>query len=251
MEERIETSLKIWSVQLYYSVFIANSCAFLFFSSSFSLGLDLLLRKSQDWQKTAAKFVSLEAELRPIYNIVAKWRRLQVFSWKSVLAAREKKAQRRSQEWFFRLYSLIHQGPSTAPADPTLENEEMAPKKKPRSEDEYLRECLDLLEIFITEANVGDYEGRLALLQSLADQIDVEERLGFTHPAFGSSTFRARFSTLLRHVRNYYLIFLPKIAEEREKLRSPIEQRMKDHVKLCKWDASNYDTLKVSSIRVK
>eukprot|EP00198_Chlamydomonas_reinhardtii_P014222 XP_001703559.1 predicted protein [Chlamydomonas reinhardtii] len=48
-------------------------------------GLELLLSRAQVWEETAAQFVSLKAQLGPLAALAARWRRLELSSWKSLL----------------------------------------------------------------------------------------------------------------------------------------------------------------------
>jgi hypothetical protein len=48
-------------------------------------GLQLLLARSQLWQETAAKHVSLAAQLERLNAIALRWSRVQLASWRSTI----------------------------------------------------------------------------------------------------------------------------------------------------------------------
>ena len=62
-------------------------------------GLELLLARSQVWQETAAKHVSLAPQLERLAALALRWRRLQLAAWRSLirtLAARHAAGARSS-----------------------------------------------------------------------------------------------------------------------------------------------------------
>ena len=50
-------------------------------------GLELLLARAQLWEDTAAAHVSLAAVLRPAASLAARWRSLELTSWRNLLDA--------------------------------------------------------------------------------------------------------------------------------------------------------------------
>lgn len=52
-------------------------------------GVELTLRKAQDWEQHAHRGVSLKGELGPLSALVVRWRVLELESWPKLLDARE------------------------------------------------------------------------------------------------------------------------------------------------------------------
>lgn len=52
-------------------------------------GVELTLRKAQDWEQHAHRGVSLKDELRSLSALVVRWRALELKSWPQLLDARE------------------------------------------------------------------------------------------------------------------------------------------------------------------
>lgn len=53
-------------------------------------GVELTLRKAQDWEQNAHRGVSLTNELRALSSLVVRWRALELKSWPQLLDARER-----------------------------------------------------------------------------------------------------------------------------------------------------------------
>lgn len=62
-----------------------------------------------------------------------------------------------------------------------------------------------------------------------------------------SSPLRQRISNVLANLHQYYSQFVPAVTDYVTHARAPIEKQLRDHVKLSKWDLSNYWSLKESS----
>ena len=53
-------------------------------------GVELTLRKAQDWEQHARRGVSLKEELRTLSSLVVRWRAVELQSWPQLLDARER-----------------------------------------------------------------------------------------------------------------------------------------------------------------
>lgn len=53
-------------------------------------GVELTLRKAQDWEQHAHRGVSLKEELRCLSALVVRWRAVELKSWPQLLGARER-----------------------------------------------------------------------------------------------------------------------------------------------------------------
>ena len=49
-------------------------------------GVELLVARAQLWQTTAAKHVSLDPQLQAVTALAGRWRRLELASWRRLLA---------------------------------------------------------------------------------------------------------------------------------------------------------------------
>lgn len=48
-------------------------------------GLELVLARAQIWEESAAKHVSLAAELEGVAGLATRWRRLELAAWRNLL----------------------------------------------------------------------------------------------------------------------------------------------------------------------
>lgn len=53
-------------------------------------GVELTLKKAQDWEQHAHRGVSLKEELRTLSSLVVRWRAVELQSWPQLLDARER-----------------------------------------------------------------------------------------------------------------------------------------------------------------
>ncbi|KAI2497053.1 AAA-family ATPase [Fragilaria crotonensis] len=79
---------------------------------------------------------------------------------------------------------------------------------------------------------------QIGLVKSLACQFGANVDLA------GQSIFR-----ILSSICSYYSQFLPLVASRQNAMRSPLESKLKDEVKLAKWDEQSYYALVESTER--
>ncbi|CAB1097864.1 unnamed protein product [Ectocarpus sp. CCAP 1310/34] len=70
-------------------------------------GVELTLRKAQDWEQHAHRGVSLRDELRSLSSLVARWRAIELKSWPHLLDAREGAFVLKANRWWLHLYRLL------------------------------------------------------------------------------------------------------------------------------------------------
>ena len=72
------------------------------------VGVEVLLRRAHDWEQIASRAVSIAPELARISSLVARWRRLELHSWRAILRSRELASVRTARRWWIHLYSIIN-----------------------------------------------------------------------------------------------------------------------------------------------
>eukprot|EP00903_Cladosiphon_okamuranus_P014927 g13820.t2 len=70
-------------------------------------GVELTLRKAQDWEQHAHRGVSLKDELRSLSALVVRWRAVELKSWPQLLDAREGAYVLKANSWWLHLYRLL------------------------------------------------------------------------------------------------------------------------------------------------
>ncbi|CAM9165037.1 unnamed protein product [Ectocarpus sp. 4 AP-2014] len=70
-------------------------------------GVELTLRKAQDWEQHAHRGVSLKDELRSLSSLVVRWRAIELKSWPQLLDAREGAFVLKANRWWLHLHRLL------------------------------------------------------------------------------------------------------------------------------------------------
>jgi midasin len=215
-------------------------------------GLEVILRRAQDWEQHASQHVQLGKPLKDISALVTSWRKLELQSWSSLLTIREKRRGIRANQHWPRIYSLLHKDRS----DPTIH--ETSKQSQPYtsalcpswvwkgfrkiserlgldSDAKNIEELAKALDTFILTSNLAECKERLALLKSFANELQHECRV--------DGPKRLPLARLLYSLWNHYDRLMPVLMQRKDKLREPIEKRLKDEVKLAKWDEQSYYSL--------
>ena len=73
----------------------------------FLTGIELLLIKSDDWEKYSSKEYSLKNVLNDMTSLIVKWRKLELESWKDLLEVEAKKATCKVSNQWFHLFKIL------------------------------------------------------------------------------------------------------------------------------------------------
>ena len=199
--------------------------------SRFLIGLELLLTKMKEWEENAHKGVSLFDQMNLLTQQIISWRRLELSFWKDCLNVASQRFKSQTAKWCFWLYilleSYINKSPVQGEADYlNLENNPDFPK-----EDELSPERLaETLHFFISKSPIGEFEGRLELL------LDFHCHAFF----FDQSLERDEVLAITWNVYNYYKQFTNEVSTKINSIRAPIEKKLKDFVKITRWNDISY-----------
>jgi len=228
------------------------------------VGLEVILRRAQDWEQHASERVSLGESLVRLSRLVAQWRKLELQCWNSLLDVRDTMNIKRAKQHFMRLYSIIID--DDAIEDPqSLSNDEyinlsssvplwvwkgfhdkakntLSRTDLDQGHDQDFAERLRLLDTFILTSGIGQFIHRLNLIESLANQVQ-EECPQYTH------RYRKRYaqSVILKSFVEHYKQFDLTICNAIQRIREPVEAKLKNEVKLAKWDEQTYYSLTESA----
>lgn len=214
-------------------------------------GLEIILRKAQDWEQHASKHVVLGKPLQEVSSLVASWRKLELQSWSKILESRENKRALRALRYWPRLYCLIHNVESSEhdnlPDTKRYVKFNSAPswlwkgfpyiseRQAVDGDTKSIDDLVKLLDTFILTSDISEFWSRLNLIKNLLNESKVEcETIGLGKVAL---------IRMLDSFWNYYSRFAPLISNTKARLREPIEKRLKDEVKLAKWDEQSYYAL--------
>jgi midasin len=171
-------------------------------------GLELLLTKSEDWEKYASKEYSLKFVLNQIVALIVSWRKLELNSWKELLEIESEKAHQQIDTLWFHLWRTIYHA---------VENEEMEGLSS---------DLLALLDDFCLESTLGEFESRLKMLASFHWLIAM---LKSTKP------HAKQIENMLWNVKSYYGQYLEFVNSKLEAIKQPILKDLKEYVKIATW----------------
>lgn len=181
-------------------------------------GLEMLLTKSHEWETNAHKGVSIMEHIENISKLVLKWRTLELDCWKQCLDKEEERAASEITKYWFHLYSTL-----------SLASRE----KEPKEEDDcnHLNEVQTTLRRFMESSSLGQFEARVEMLRAFAYHVALSNQ-------------QPELLALLWHILMFYDQFSPLIAKKKAALRQPVEKKVKDFIKIMRWNDINYYVLK-------
>jgi midasin len=189
------------------------------------MGLELLLLKSEDWQKYTSKEYSLKVELDEIVKLIVNWRKLELETWKELLEIESRKcSQLVSMEWFA-LWKLVNGALSEVDEEIDVETQNIV---------------LQRLNDYCLDSSIGEFKAKLQLLNTL--------RVFVSHYTTVQGKSSDNFiQKLLWNVCCYYDQFIPSVDKMIETLRTPIQKELKGYVQIATWKDVNVYALKESA----
>lgn len=176
-------------------------------------GLEMLLTKCHEWEANAHRGVSISDDIHALSRLILRWRTLELDGWKLCLDNVEKRAAGTASKYWFHLYSTIT----------SLLNDETGMAE--------LTPIQSTLRQFMESATLGQYEMRLRMLRAFACHVALSGR-------------HEPLLRLLWHAVLFYGQFLPLVIKRKTSLRQPIDKKVKDFIKIMRWNDINYYALK-------
>ncbi|XP_043500763.1 midasin [Polistes fuscatus] len=229
---RINNFLKMWPdhpvlqmiktiIERIYSFPVTSSVG------RFLIGLELLLAKLNKWEELASADYSLMNEILLLQRQIIDWRKLELACWNSCLDTTFNNMRSQTSKWWFYLYALIEsymfKSTSTITANVVKENESISKEK-----------LIELLERFINESSLAEFETRLILLLTFHCHVLY----------FNPSVEREDLLAILWNIYHYYKQFIADVNIKIQSLKAPIEKKVKDFVKIVRWNDITYWSIK-------
>ncbi|XP_074625737.1 midasin-like [Acropora palmata] len=187
-------------------------------------GLEVLLKKSQDWESNAAKHVSLREHLDKVTQLIIQWRKMELKCWSSLLDVTSDEAAARSSHWWFHIYNLLQQFRTGSAENACTEN---VPE---------INELVEAFQKFIESSTLGEFSSRVKMLFVFYKEMCSEEE--------SNQDLKAKVSDVLWNVHSYYKQFVPRVEQSLSEGREPIEKELKGFAKIAKWNDSNFWAMK-------
>ncbi|KYN05743.1 Midasin [Cyphomyrmex costatus] len=193
--------------------------------SRFLTGLELLLVKIHQWEENAHSGVSMTDYVLKLMQQIICWRNLELSCWKDCLDATYENLRSDTSKWWFFLYALIESYIMRSEKDNVQEtNDEPITKHK----------LVESLEHFMNQSCLVEFESRLDLLLTFHCHVYY----------FDDSDNKNELLAILWNVYNYYKQFVDDVKARIDVLKAPIEKKLKDFVKIARWNDNNYWAVK-------
>ncbi len=197
--------------------------------------IEALLLCSADWENYASRDTSIKEDQLGLTNLIVEWRRLELACWPHLLKIEARQASAAAAKWWFQLYNLIVRG--------ALAIDESSPQVE-QSKHKVL--LLTSVDVFLSNSPLGEFARRLELVKAFAIYLQLlcqDKKREATHPTVLSA------SRILNNLCHYYTAFRPAIISTSESKKQPIENDIRESVKLASWKDVNVLALKESARR--
>nr|KAJ3422092.1 hypothetical protein HK105_001196 [Polyrhizophydium stewartii] len=207
-------------------------------------GLELLLTHSQDWEAYASKEVSLKAQLDEIVALIVRWRRLELNTWRQLLALEDRRSSAKAGKLWFHLWRTIL-GILRNPAPAEVRSNAQLAIYEDRTRDPLLEGLLKTLDDLCLSSSIGQFEARLRMLRSFHAHLELLGRVCEPN-AFANLRI---VTDMTWNVAAYYSQFAPSVEAALATARKPILKELKEYVKIATWKDVNVFALKESAKR--
>ncbi|XP_025832475.1 midasin isoform X2 [Agrilus planipennis] len=182
--------------------------------SRFLTGFEMLLTKCHEWEQNAHSGVSLSANIQNLVQQIIAWRKIEMNMWKESLNGVYERMNEPITNWWFYMYNVSKQ----------FIYEGCLDKK----------ELIETLRKFIFESNLAEFNGRLGLLYTFhCHAVHLEK-----------NDTRDQLVNILWNIYQYFKQYEPIVENKIKDLRSPIEKKLKDYIKIVKWKDISYWAIK-------
>lgn len=191
----------------------------------FLTGLELLLVKMHQWEENAHSGVSMTDYVLALTQQIINWRKLELSCWKGCLDTTYENLKSDTSKWWFFLFALI---------ESYITKSEKNNVQKANDESITRQKLIESLERFMNESSLVEFESRLNLLLTFHCHVYY----------FDDSDNKNELLAILWNVYNYYKQFVDDVNARIVALKTPIEKKLKDFVKIARWNDINYWAVK-------
>ncbi|XP_015262586.1 PREDICTED: midasin [Gekko japonicus] len=192
--------------------------------SKFLNGLEILLTKSQDWEESASRAVSLRKHLDLVTQLIIQWHKLELNCWSTSLDNTMQHQTEKSMKHWLSVYQIIEK------------YWQEQTEKKTEDRQMNLTAVVSTLEAFIEGSTLGEFHTRLQMLLEFHCHVLLMPQVE------GNDTLR----NVLWNLYHYYKQFSECVQTKLTELRQPIEKELKEFVKISKWNDVSFWAVKQS-----
>ncbi|ROW12680.1 hypothetical protein VMCG_00623 [Cytospora schulzeri] len=182
-----------------------------------------------EWQHGgwASHIYGAPALYNKLTDTIVSWRRLELATWAKLFDMEMEKCQTDAKSWWFVAYHAVLAIP-------------MSKMEMDQDLKDYTIQLVSDLEMFFSEAVVGEFHTRMQLLSQLSKQLEL---LVLDYPALDII-----HNALLNFI-SLYRRYDSKVTESIQKGRASIEKAMKDVLLLASWKDTNIVALRESAAK--
>ncbi|KAG0638072.1 hypothetical protein HOY80DRAFT_1080648, partial [Tuber brumale] len=180
-----------------------------------------------EWQSVASIQYSAAEHYDALTQLIISWRRLELTTWPRLFDIEDEKCRIDADSWWFYIFESVIANPTRlSGAGETL--------------DSHMFQLVSTLVVFITSSSMGQFPGRLHLLQAFEQHVLhlSEENPGMLSIQKG-----------LKNLITYYSQYVPIAEDFLMKQRKTLEKRVSEVVLLASWKDTNIIALRDSAKR--
>jgi midasin len=168
------------------------------------------------WQKVASRDYTLAEVHQKVKETIVRWRKLELGSWRTLMAEEEKKHRDQVSLWWFDIYELVLYNARNRSIDVP----------------DYAASVVAAVNDFILSSSVGDFEVRLQLVLSFANHAQHE---------VPSRPKMEAVSRLCHHLYRLHSVHAASVRDTLVEQRKVLEKQVAETVQLASWrDTSVY-----------
>ncbi|KAF8758346.1 ATPase [Rhizoctonia solani] len=190
--------------------------------------LEQLLLHTADWETYANKDNSLKGQQQQLTDLIIDWRQIELKSWSTLLDRELLSSANSVSSWWPRLYESIVGVIASFEGDQTKVSN-------------HLQQLVPLLDSYLAQSPLGQFECRLTLLRSFAELTKQLSEDSISLESF------SKVSDVVKSLCVQYLALLPLVRESLKKQRATLDKDIKDFIKLASWKDTNVHALKQSA----
>ncbi|XP_004526504.1 midasin [Ceratitis capitata] len=209
----------------------------------FNTGFQLLRQKLAQWNEVAHKGNHMREQEVAVAEYVQRWMKLELQCWRNCLNQTKLQIEANTHKYWFYIYQLLQEYLHERELDSSymdirnaekrfgegelLDDAEVAQKTKVNADD-----IVRILRQFVEAANYGDFHVRLQLLQAFELYLHNVAQLTLQSNNDKLTADARALIAGLHNLQIYFAQFAQEIDETAQSMRTPIEKKLKELVKI-------------------
>jgi len=188
--------------------------------SRFLTGFEILSEKMLQWKECAHSGICMIDQISMLTQQIISWRKLELSCWKACLNTVYEDLISDTSKWWFFLYALVENYITRSAYDTAKANDEVITRQK----------LVELLERFMSESSLVEFEARLDLLLTFHCHVYYSD----------NNNDKDEILAILWNIYSYYKQFVVDVKAQIAALKAPIEKKLKDIIKIVRWTGINH-----------